>query len=149
MCGGILRDWDCSCSSSWSRAGGKAAHKIEAMGIPAMLAVDDDPVVSAAVTPDLRRRFGMGNRIASPGTSRLGPGSARNDEWALITGHVPPDSAYWGRWAPRGAPCTVQTSLPGVLAAGDARLGFVTRVGSAVGEDTMPDCLVRRYPATI
>ena len=65
--------------------------------------------------------------------------------------------AGWGRAAPRlvpgGAaprtPFALETSLPGVFAAGDVRLDSMKRVASAVGEGAMAVYLVHRYLATI
>jgi thioredoxin reductase (NADPH) len=42
-------------------------------------------------------------------------------------------------------PYYLETSVPGVFAAGDARAGSVKRVASAVGEGAMAIQLVHRY----
>ena len=68
---GDLEWQDGPCPSRRSRAGGETAHTMESMGIPAMLAVDDDPLVSAAMTRDLRGRFNMDDRMAQPGPACL------------------------------------------------------------------------------
>ena len=44
-------------------------------------------------------------------------------------------------------PCLLETSLPGVFAAGDARVGSIKRVASAVGEGAMAVRFVHRYLA--
>ena len=41
----------------------------------------------------------------------------------------------------------LETSVPGVFAAGDVRLGSMKRVASAVGEGAMSVYLVHRYLA--
>ena len=46
-------------------------------------------------------------------------------------------------------PFTLETSVPGVFAAGDVRLNSMKRVASAVGEGAMSVYLVHRYLATI
>jgi thioredoxin reductase (NADPH) len=52
-------------------------------------------------------------------------------------------------WAPARAPYALETSLPGVFAAGDVRLESMKRVASAVGEGAMSIYLVHRYLATV
>jgi len=44
-------------------------------------------------------------------------------------------------------PFHLETSMPGVFVAGDARAGSVKRVASAVGEGAMAVSLVHRYLA--
>ena len=46
------------------------------------------------------------------------------------------------------APFALETSIPGVFAAGDVRLDSMKRVASAVGEGAMSVYLVHRYLAT-
>ena len=46
-------------------------------------------------------------------------------------------------------PFALETSVPGVFAAGDVRLDSMKRVASAVGEGAMSVYLVHRYLATI
>jgi thioredoxin reductase (NADPH) len=47
--------------------------------------------------------------------------------------------------APGRPPLPLETSLPGVFAAGDVRRGSVNRVASAVGEGAATMPLVHRY----
>ena len=49
------------------------------------------------------------------------------------------------RWPPGRPPLPLETSLPGVFAAGDVRRGSVKRVASAVGEGAATIPLVHRY----
>ena len=73
----------------------------------------------------------------------------RDDHGFVITG---PDlvAAVDGRLAARAArPYALETSVPGVFAAGDVRLDSMKRVASAVGEGAMAVYLVHRYLATI
>ena len=56
------------------------------------------------------------------------------------------DSARWPLPRP---PLALETSVPGVFAAGDVRLNSMKRVASAVGEGAMSVYLVHRYLATI
>jgi len=53
------------------------------------------------------------------------------------------------RWPLARAPYALETSLPGVFAAGDVRLESMKRVASAVGEGAMSIYLVHRYLATV
>jgi len=77
---------------------------------------------------------------SQPHTEWLGPDLAR-DQWGFIlTGRDLPDDAGAGR-----APLPLETSLPGVFAAGDARRGSVKRVASAVGEGAITIPVVHRY----
>ena len=87
---------------------------------------------------------------ASPRTDWLGDDVVR-DEQGLRRHRARPararDAAAAGRW-PR-APFALETSVPGVFAAGDVRLDSMKRVASAVGEGAMSVYLVHRYLATI
>ena len=81
---------------------------------------------------------------AQPRTQWLGDGIAR-DRWGFIlTG---PDLPAGSRWPPGRPPLPLETSLPGVFAAGDARRGSVKRVASAVGEGAATIPLVHRHLA--
>jgi thioredoxin reductase (NADPH) len=53
-----------------------------------------------------------------------------------------------GDWRERARePFLLETSVPGVFAAGDARAGSIKRVASAVGEGAMAVRLVHQYLA--
>jgi thioredoxin reductase (NADPH) len=52
-------------------------------------------------------------------------------------------------WALSRPPLALETSVPGVFAAGDVRLDSMKRVASAVGEGAMAVYLVHRYLATV
>ena len=76
----------------------------------------------------------------------LGDSIAR-DQWGFIlTGPDLPAGARH-RWRPGRPPLPLETSLPGVFAAGDVRRGSVKRVASAVGEGAATIPLVHRYLA--
>jgi thioredoxin reductase (NADPH) len=53
------------------------------------------------------------------------------------------------RWPLSRPPYALETSVPGVFAAGDVRLDSMKRVASAVGEGAMSVYLVHRYLATV
>ena len=85
---------------------------------------------------------------ASPRTDWLGAAVARDDKGFVITG---PDLAAASRAAPwplARVPFALETSVPGVFAAGDVRLDSMKRVASAVGEGAMAVYLVHQYLAT-
>ena len=52
-------------------------------------------------------------------------------------------------WSGDREPFALETSVPGVFAAGDVRLDSMKRVASAVGEGAMSVYLVHRYLATM
>jgi thioredoxin reductase (NADPH) len=87
---------------------------------------------------------------ASPRTDWLGRDVARDEKGFVITGQ---DLLAPGRpgpvWDLPRAPYALETSLPGVFAAGDVRLDSMKRVASAVGEGAMSVYLVHRYLATV
>jgi thioredoxin reductase (NADPH) len=56
---------------------------------------------------------------------------------------------HHARWPLTRAPFALETSVPGVFAAGDVRLDSMKRVASAVGEGAMSVYLVHRYLATV
>jgi thioredoxin reductase (NADPH) len=75
-------------------------------------------------------------------------GVARDEEGYLLTG---PDLQRAGRypenWPLERDPYYLETSTPGVFAAGDVRHGSIKRCASAVGEGAMAVSLVHRYLA--
>ncbi|PVG84763.1 fused response regulator/thioredoxin-disulfide reductase [Nocardioides gansuensis] len=84
---------------------------------------------------------------AAPRTDWLGPAVARDRQGFVVTGlevqHLP-----GGVWPLQRPPYALETSVPGVFAAGDVRLDSMKRVASAVGEGAMAVFLVHRYLAT-
>ena len=83
---------------------------------------------------------------AQPRTEWLGEATSR-DRWGFIlTGPDLPASAHARGLAAR-PPLPLETSLPGVFAAGDVRRGSVKRVASAVGEGAAAIPLVHRHLA--
>ncbi len=84
---------------------------------------------------------------SQPRTQWLGQGVVR-DQWGFIlTGPDLPAGAGH-RWPPGRPPLPLETSLPGIFAAGDVRQGSVKRVASAVGEGAATIPLVHRYLQT-
>jgi thioredoxin reductase (NADPH) len=84
---------------------------------------------------------------ASPRTDWLGTSVARDQHGFLLTG--PDVTASGAPWGLARTPYALETSLPGVFAAGDVRLESMKRVASAVGEGAMSIYLIHRYLATV
>jgi thioredoxin reductase (NADPH) len=85
-------------------------------------------------------------------------GAAPNTDWLrgcveldrhgfVVTGPaLPPAAAESERWKTAGrAPFILETSLPGVFAAGDVRSGSVKRVAAAVGEGSQSVSFVHAH----
>ena len=85
---------------------------------------------------------------AMPRTDWLGGDVLRTDKGFVVTGQDLLASAGDSRWPLSRAPYALETSVPGVFAAGDVRLDSMKRVASAVGEGAMSVYLVHRYLAT-
>ncbi|MEI2691786.1 MAG: FAD-dependent oxidoreductase [Anaerolineae bacterium] len=82
----------------------------------------------------------------TPNTGFLKPGQLRLDPWGfVVTGH---DLVHDGE-RPRGfenrEPGILETSLPGVFAAGDVRAGSTKQVASATGEGATAALLIREF----
>ena len=85
---------------------------------------------------------------ASPRTDWLGSDVVRDTKGFVVTGQdlLSVSPTAWNEARP---PFTLETSVPGVFAAGDVRLDSMKRVASAVGEGAMSVYLVHRYLATM
>jgi thioredoxin reductase (NADPH) len=77
---------------------------------------------------------------ARPQTAWLPPELARDDHGFLLSGDDVPGDV----WPLERRPLTLETSMPGVLAAGDVRHGSVKRVAAAVGAGAIAAQLVHR-----
>jgi thioredoxin reductase (NADPH) len=86
---------------------------------------------------------------ASPRTDWLGPQLARDANGFVVTGPDLTTSPNDRGWTLPRPPFALETSVPGVFAAGDVRLDSMKRVASAVGEGAMAVYLVHRYLATV
>ena len=83
---------------------------------------------------------------AAPCTDWLGKEVRRDENGFVLTG---PDLLTDGQlpadWPLERQPYFLETSVPGIFAAGDVRGQSVKRVASAVGEGAMAVTLVHRY----
>ena len=86
---------------------------------------------------------------ASPRTDWLAPDVVRDLHGFVVTGPELLTSSPRTTWPLARPPFALETSVPGVFAAGDVRLDSMKRVASAVGEGAMAIYLVHRYLATI
>jgi thioredoxin reductase (NADPH) len=86
---------------------------------------------------------------AEPCTEWLGDTVARDRLGFVLTGpDLLVEGRRPGRWSPSRDPFHLESSVPGVFAAGDVRAASVKRVASAVGEGAMAVSLVHRYLET-
>ena len=76
---------------------------------------------------------------AQPNTDWLPDGLVRVESGFILTGA---DVESDGSWPCERSPLALETSMPGVFAAGDVRQGSMTRVASAVGEGSIAIKLV-------
>jgi thioredoxin reductase (NADPH) len=79
---------------------------------------------------------------ADPQTQWLPPEIALDDRGFILTG---PDMRHVDRWELERDPYLLETSVPGIFACGDVRLGPVKRVAAAVGEGSMTIAFVHQY----
>jgi thioredoxin reductase (NADPH) len=85
---------------------------------------------------------------ALPRTDWLAGVLARDEAGFILTG---PDVLQRGRpvgWPEPRDPYLLETSVPGIFAAGDVRHGSIKRVASGVGEGAMAVAFVHQYLAT-
>lgn len=87
---------------------------------------------------------------AAPCTEWLRGVLERDEHGFLLTGRaVVKASRGQGGWLPRRDPFLLETSVPGVFAAGDVRADSVKRVAAAVGEGAIAVHFVHQYLANL
>ena len=79
---------------------------------------------------------------AVPHTTWLPPGIATDGKGFIVTGPSIPAAAGWPL---QRSPFLLETSCPGIFAAGDVRAESIKRVASAVGEGSMAVHFVHRF----
>ncbi len=102
-----------------------------------------DQQTGEAETRDIRHVFVMTG--ATPSTQWLEGCLVLDAKGFIKTGpDLSPDELAAARWPLPRAPYLLETSLPGVFAAGDVRSGNVKRVASAVGEGSIAVAFVHK-----
>lgn len=87
---------------------------------------------------------------ARPYTDWTGEGIVKNDRGFVITGRdLLKEEGYQKVWKKEREPFLLETSTPGIFAAGDVRAGAMNRVASAVGEGAMGIKFVHEYLAEV
>ena len=87
---------------------------------------------------------------AAPRTDWLGDLVERDSGGFVLTGAaLVRDGKPPAGWAPQREPYLLETSVPGVFAAGDVRSRSVKRIASAVGEGSMAIQFVHQYLASL
>ena len=86
---------------------------------------------------------------AQPRTDWLGDAVVRDGHGFIVTGNDLLASPRMRAWPLARTPYALESSVPGVFAAGDVRLDSMKRVASAVGEGAMTVYLVHRYLASM
>ena len=82
---------------------------------------------------------------ADPGCTWLPESLARDKLGYILTGI---DALRSGRWPLKDRePCPLETTIPGILAAGDIRAGSTKRVGFAVGDGSLAVTCVHKLTA--
>ena len=85
---------------------------------------------------------------ARPRSDWLPPGVLRDAKGFVLTGRdLTAAEAYPRLWKEQREPLPLETSVPGVFAAGDLRAGAMNRVASAVGEGSMVVWLAHAFLA--
>ena len=82
---------------------------------------------------------------AYPHTEWIGEAVARDEQGFILSGPELLRRADHPRWTADHEPYLLETSLPGVFVAGDARRSSMKRVASAVGEGAIAVHLVHQY----
>ncbi len=86
---------------------------------------------------------------AQPHTAWLPKGVLLDDKGYIRTGSAIPPDQIGDYWKLDRHPCDLETTIPGILAAGDVRSGSTKRCGFAVGDGSMAVTCMHRYFSTI
>jgi thioredoxin reductase (NADPH) len=83
---------------------------------------------------------------AKPSTDWIQPDIIKNDKCFIETGRdLVSNDSFKTIWKKDRDPYLLETSCPGIFAAGDVRAGAMNRVASAVGEGSMAISFVHKY----
>ena len=82
---------------------------------------------------------------AEPHTEWLPPQVARNAHGYIVSGADLLDDAHGGEQRHSWRPLLLETSVPGVFAAGDVRYRSIKRIASAAGEGAMAVALIHEH----
>jgi len=110
----------------------------------------DEVELKSRDNPELRKTLPLGAVFvfigAEPHVGFLPDSVARDNLGYLLTGA---DAVATGRWPLKDRePCPLETTLPGLLAAGDVRSASTKRVGFAVGDGSLAITCVHRLRTT-
>jgi thioredoxin reductase (NADPH) len=85
-----------------------------------------------------------------PGTAWLSNTVLKNENGFIVTGSdLMKEKSFNSFWKLQRQPFMPETSVPGIFASGDVRLGAMTGISSAVGEGAMAIRFVRKYLAEV
>jgi thioredoxin reductase (NADPH) len=135
----------------------RAAQNVEVLPRTEVIELHGDSSLAAITLRDSRTGE---TRMVETGSLFLCLGGVPHTEWAdevgivrdqegyLLTGpDLLKDGKWPNNWQLDRAPYYLETSMPGIFAAGDVRHGSVKRCASAVGEGAMAVTFVHRYLA--
>jgi thioredoxin reductase (NADPH) len=86
---------------------------------------------------------------AAPHTNVVAGVVARDPTGFILTGNHLSRGGQGGGWPLKRDPFMLETSVPGIFAAGDVRHGSIKRVASAVGEGAIAVAMVHQYLKTV
>ena len=104
---------------------------------------------ATGVRADIDTNFLFAFIGAAPRTDWLGSEIARDANGFVITGRGVLGHGDGTQWPLAREPFFLETSMPGVFAAGDVRLDSTKRVAAAVGDGAMAVALIHQYLDTV
>lgn len=134
----------------------RATPNIRLRPLTELDAVEGDGRVERVVLRSLREGAACEEKVDAvfifigtrPQSDWLPPAVLRDEKGFVLTGRdVMAAEKYRQVWKEPREPLTLETSVPGVFAAGDIRAGSLNRVASAVGEGSMVVRLAHEYLA--